>query len=300
LSRVVLALGGNALLPRDEPQDSATQEKHLARAIDAIAHIAASHDVVLVHGSGPQVGVLAMRAAASPTGWKEPLDVVGAEIEGMMGYMLQRALRSRMPDRSVVTLLTQIVVNPADPAFHTYTKPIGPVYDREQAEALAATHGWRIGPDGDGWRRLVPSPVPLRILEIEAVRDLLGAGHLVVCAGGGGVPVFEGPDGQLSGAEAVIDKDYSAALLGVELQADVLLLVTDASAVYTDWPTCQTPLRQCTPAEARSLDLPSGSMGPKVWAAAQFAEETGRAAVIGSIDDAERLLAGTAGTRVMH
>lgn len=295
MTRIVAALGGNALLRRNETTAGASQEAHLETAADVIAALA-HHDLVVTHGNGPQVGLLALRAESS--GQAQPLDVLGAETEGMIGYLLEREIRSRLPRRPVVTLLTQIEVDPDDPAFGRPTKPIGPVYDQAVAERMARERGWQVAPDGTGWRRVVPSPSPRRILELDAIELLLDRGHLVVCGGGGGIPVALGAGGTLNGIEAVIDKDRSAALLAAGLGADLLLLLTDVAAVYEDWPGRGTPIRSTSPEGIRRIALAAGSMGPKAEAAADFVERTGRVAVIGAVEEAAAMLAGDAGTRV--
>jgi carbamate kinase len=297
--RVVAALGGNALLRRGEPLDAETQRRNVGVAAHALAAVAQEHELVVTHGNGPQVGLLALQAEAYPEGGTYPLDVLGAESEGMIGYLLQQGLRNALPERDVATLLTQVRVDAADPAFSAPTKPIGPVYDRGQAAAVAATRGWAVRPDGPHWRRVVASPEPAGIVEIDTIALLVDAGVLVVCAGGGGVPVVAGPDGALRGVEAVIDKDLVAALLAIELRADALLLLTDVAAVESGWGTpAARPVREATPAELRGLGLAAGSMGPKVEAASRFAEATGGRAVIGALEDAAALVGGTAGTTV--
>jgi carbamate kinase len=253
----------------------------------------------VTHGNGPQVGLLALQTEAYPEGGAYPLDVLGAESEGMIGYLLQQGLRNALPERDVATLLTQVRVDAADPAFSAPTKPIGPVYDREEATAVAAARGWAVRPDGRYWRRVVASPEPAGIVEIDTIALLVDAGVLVVCAGGGGVPVVAGPEDTLRGVEAVIDKDLVAALLAIELRAEALLLLTDVTAVEADWGTpAARPVREAGPGELRGLRLAAGSMGPKVEAACRFAEAAGGRAVIGALEDAAALLAGTAGTTV--
>jgi len=297
--RVVAALGGNALLRRGEPLDAETQRRNVGVAAHALAAVAHEHELVVTHGNGPQVGLLALQAEAYPEGGTYPLDVLGAESEGMIGYLLQQGLRNALPERDVATLLTQVRVDASDPAFSAPTKPIGPVYDRGEAAAVAATRGWAVRPDGRRWRRVVASPEPAGIVELDTIALLVDAGVLVVCAGGGGVPVVRAPDGTLSGVEAVIDKDLVAALLAIELHADALLLLTDVPAVETGWGTPEArPLHEATPAELRELGLAAGSMGPKVEAASRFAEATGGRAMIGALEDAAALLAGKAGTTV--
>jgi carbamate kinase len=297
--RVVIALGGNALVRRDEPATLDVQQHNLAVAIDAIADLAAKNQLVVTHGNGPQVGLLALQAAAYRAVAPYPLDVLGAESEGMIGYLIERELRGRLPGRDVVTLLTQVEVDAGDPAFADPTKPIGPVYTRAAAERLARERGWSIAPDGAAWRRVVPSPEPRRILEIGAIRTLIDAGTLVVCAGGGGIPVVVTPSGGVRGVEAVIDKDLAAALLAREIAADALLLLTDVEAVFRDWHgERRRPIGDVAPAELRSLSLEAGSMRPKAEAACRFVENGGTVAGIGALGDASAILAGTRGTRV--
>jgi carbamate kinase len=297
--RVVAALGGNALLRRGEPLDAETQRRNVAVAARSLAAIARDHELIVTHGNGPQVGLLALQAEAYPEGGAYPLDVLGAESEGMIGYLLQQGLRNALADdRAVVTLLTQVRVDAADPAFASPTKPIGPIYDRLEAATLAAARGWAVRPDGPHWRRVVASPEPASIVELDAIELLVDAGVLAICAGGGGVPVVEA-GGALHGVEAVVDKDLVAALLATELGADALLLLTDVPAVQAGWGTPEArALSHATPAELRALDLAAGSMGPKVEAASRFAEATGGRAVIGALEDAAALLDGTAGTAV--
>jgi carbamate kinase len=297
--RVVAALGGNALLRRGEPPEAATQRRHVAEAVRALAALAGTDELVVTHGNGPQVGLLALQAAAYRDVLPYPLDVLGAESEGMIGYLLEQALRNELPGRPVATLLTQIVVDPKDQAFSRPSKPIGPVYSEADARRLAAERGWTIAPDGESFRRVVASPEPLQVVELEAIRLLVAAGVLVICAGGGGIPVIVDDAGALFGVEAVIDKDLSAALLAQLLEADALLMLTDVAAVERGWGTSEAaPIRQATPAELRTLSFASGSMAPKVEAACRFVEAGGRLAAIGALDDAAAILRGEAGTVV--
>ena len=297
---VVVALGGNALLRRGEAPDAATQRGHAAEAMAAIAELAEHHDVVLTHGNGPQVGLLALQAAAYAAVPPYPLDVLGAESEGMIGYVLEQELENRLPDRSVVTVLTQVVVDRADPAFEHPTKPIGQVYTREQATELAAQNGWSIAPDNEHFRRVVASPEPLQIIELPAIRLLVESGALVVCTGGGGIPVVRDEHGRLHGVEAVIDKDLAGELLARSLGADFLLMLTDVGGVMTGWGTPEPEtIRSATAAELRALEFASGSMGPKVEAACRFVERTGGTAAIGALEDALAIIAGDAGTRIV-
>lgn len=296
--RVVLALGGNALLRRGADPALMAERGQLERAIEAVAAVAEHHTVVLTHGNGPQVGQLALRASADGPN-AETLDVLGAETEGMIGYLLERELRTRLPDRPVVTLLTQVQVDPSDPALTKPTKPIGQVYERAEAEQLRDERGWTIARDGSGWRRTVPSPLPQRFLEQDAITLLMDAGHLVVCGGGGGIPVVVRDDGTVEGIEAVIDKDRSAALLAAHIGADLLVLLTDVGAIYRDWPEQEQPVGRVTPLELGAMGLPEGSMLPKAEAAAAFVMETGRRAAIGALEDAVALVEGTTGTQVV-
>ena len=297
--RLVVALGGNALLRRGEPLAADVQRQHAAEAMAAVAEVAEADDVVLTHGNGPQVGLLALQALAYTEVPPYPLDILGAETEGMIGYVLEQELQNRLPGRTAVTVLTQVVVDLGDPAFQSPTKPIGPVYTEEQARRVERDRGWSVAPDGNHFRRVVPSPQPLRIVEISAIRMLVEAGAVVVCAGGGGIPVVVDDAGALRGVEAVIDKDLAAELLARSLEADFLLMLTDVEAVMRDWDTDgATPIRATTPSELRALSFANGSMGPKVEAACRFVEATGGTAGIGSLEDAVRIVAGEAGTTV--
>jgi carbamate kinase len=299
VNRVVVALGGNALLRRGEPADAATQRANVVRAVRAVAAVARRHEVVVTHGNGPQVGLLALQAEAYADVPPYPLDVLGAESEGMIGYLLEQALMNALPGRPAATLLTQVGVDAADPAFAAPSKPIGPVYDEPAGRRLAAERGWALAPDGDGVRRVVASPRPREILELAAIRRLLEAGVLVVCVGGGGIPVTITPEGAVHGVEAVVDKDRAAALLAERLGADALLLLTDVPRVVAGWGTPgAVELDSATPAQLRQETFAAGSMGPKVEAACRFAERTGGLAAIGALDDAEAILAGRAGTQI--
>ena len=303
--RVVVALGGNALLRRGEPLTAENQRANARLACKALAPVALAHELVISHGNGPQVGLLALQGSAYAAVDTYPLDVLGAQTEGMIGYMLQQELGNELPfDRHLATLLTMIEVDRADPAFDDPTKPIGPLYDAAEASRLEAEKGWSFKPDGDSLRRVVPSPLPKRIFEIEAIKRLLESGCIVICAGGGGIPTAYTdepvPAGhRLVGVEAVIDKDLASALLAIDLEADVLAIVTDVDAVYEGWGTdAQRPIRHATPASLASSEFAAGSMGPKVRAACQFVERTGKRAAIGSIADTGALVRGEAGTVV--
>ncbi|NTV93846.1 MAG: carbamate kinase [Thiobacillus sp.] len=297
--RVVIALGGNALQRRGEAADLAHQRHNLALAAKAVAQIAERHEVIVCHGNGPQVGWLAMQTSQAGASPAYPLDVLDAGSEGMIGYLIEQELENRLAGRPVATLLTQVEVDPADPAFRNPDKPIGPVLPEAEALRLTGRFGWRFAREGNGWRRMVASPKPQRILEMAAIRQLAAAGTLVVCAGGGGIPVAVDGRNSMHGVEAVIDKDRTAALLARELSADALLLLTDVDAVYRDWGTASAcAIGEITPAELAVLTFAPGSMAAKVEAACRFVLDGGRLAGIGRLEDAADILDGRAGTRV--
>jgi carbamate kinase len=296
---VVAALGGNALLRRNQPLDAAVQRRNVEDATKAIAPMARKHQLVITHGNGPQIGLLALQAAAYKGVASYPLDVLSAESEGMVGYLIEQALANELAGAEIATLLTRVEVDPADPAFARPTKPIGPIFSAAEARELAARTAWTFMPDGDGYRRSVPSPEPRRIRGTGIIKRLVAAGVIVICAGGGGIPIAAESSGGLHGVEAVIDKDLTAALLAQEIGADAMLLLTDVPAVWSSWPMASGhPIHRTTPAELRGLNLASGSMGPKVEAACRFVERTGRFAAIGALGQAEAILEGNAGTIV--
>ena len=298
--RVVVALGGNALLKRGEPMTAEVQRRNVRTAAEALAPLAKAHELVISHGNGPQVGLLALQGAAYKPDEAYPLDVLGAQTEGMIGYMIEQELGNLLPmEVPFATVLTMIEVDPTDPAFENPTKFVGPVYERQEAERLAAEKGWSIKQDGDRWRRVVPSPEPRRIFEIRPVKWLLEKGTVVICAGGGGIPTAYDENNKLHGVEAVIDKDRTSALLARELEADAFIMLTDAAAVYRNWGTpAQKKIKRAAPHALRQMSFAAGSMGPKVEAACEFAEATGKLAGIGSLADAGAILAGEAGTIV--
>jgi carbamate kinase len=299
--RVVVALGGNALLRRGQPMTAHNQRANVRVAAQALAPLALEHQLVITHGNGPQVGLLALQSAASEPDEVFPLDVLGAETEGMIGYLIEQELGNLLPfDTSLATLLTMTEVDPEDPAFADPTKFVGPGYDRATADAHAAAKGWVFKQDGQSWRRVVPSPVPLRIFELRPVKWLLDQGVVVIAAGGGGIPTMYVPGTRtLVGVEAVVDKDLASAVLAEQIEADLFLVATDTDAVYLDWGTpAQRPIRRATPAALAALSFPAGSMGPKVQAACAFVEATGNRSVVGALDQIPSLLAGTAGTTV--
>ena len=297
--RVVAALGGSALLKRGEPATLETQRFNVKRAAHALATIAAEHTLVVTHGNGPQVGLLALQAAeAGGAPW--PLDVLGAQTEGMIGYLLEQELGNALGTRNVATVLTRTEVRADDPAFRAPTKFIGPAYTREQAGHLEAQRRWHFAQDGNCWRRVVASPQPIDIVELGAIEHLQNGGFVVICAGGGGIPVVRGDGGTLDGIECVIDKDLVAAMLARCLGADALLLLTDVPGVFQDWGTAEARLiRTAHPDALEALQFPAGSIGPKVEAARRFALHAAGRAHIGSLENAAALLRCEAGTCVM-
>jgi carbamate kinase len=298
--RIVIALGGNALLRRGQPMTADNQRANIRAAAERIAQVAEGNQIVVAHGNGPQVGLLALQAAAYVDVPAYPLDVLGAQTEAMIGYVVEQELGNLLPEEQpIATILTMVEVDRDDPAFGHPTKPIGPVYPRDHAVVLAADAGWSIAPDGDGYRRVVPSPAPTRIFEIGPIRHLLENGTIVICAGGGGIPTMFDESGDLRGVEAVVDKDATSAMLGEQLDADLLVIATDVDGVYLDWGTAaQKHLDRSTPDELDRLGVDEGSMAPKVRAAAHFVRTTGNRAVIGSLDHLADLVAGTSGTIV--
>lgn len=307
--RIVAALGGNALLRRGEPITAEAQRENVRTAVTHLAPLAIDHELVVTHGNGPQVGLLALQAAAyardqvesgAATPTAVPLDVLGAQSEGMIGYVIEQELGNLLPaDKPLATILTMVEIDSNDPAFANPTKFIGPVYDEAEARRLADERGWSIAQDGVWWRRVVPSPLPKLIFELRPIRWLLEQGTVVVCAGGGGIPTTYRDDGRLVGAEVVIDKDRASSLLARDLDADVLVLATDVDGVFVNWGAPDQHLvTDVSIDELEALELPAGSMGSKVEAACDFARATGRRAVIGCLDDIDKLVAGSAGTQV--
>jgi len=299
---VLVALGGNALLRRGEPMTAENQRRNVRVAAEALAPIARRHRLVIGHGNGPQVGLLALQGAAYGRVETYPLDVLGAQTEGSIGYMIEQELGNLLPfSRPFATLLTMVEVDPKDPAFRDPTKFIGPVYDKAEADRIAAEKAWSFRQDGDKWRRVVPSPQPKRIFEVRPIKWLLARNTIVVAAGGGGIPTMYLPGRKrtLAGVECVIDKDLASELLARELKADLFVMLTDADAVYVDWgkPT-QRAIRRASPKALGAMRFAAGSMGPKVEAACKFATSTGKQAAIGALADLERILAGKAGTTI--
>jgi carbamate kinase len=298
--RIVIALGGNALLRRGEAMTPENQRRNIQVAAAALAPLALDHEIILTHGNGPQVGLLALQGAAYNSEESYPLDILDAETEGMIGYLIEQELSNHLPpSRRCATLLTQIEVAANDPAFAAPTKPIGPVYSEPAAEKLAKERGWHIARDGENYRRVVPSPRPRKILELEVIKLLVANGIVVICAGGGGIPVVRDENGYLTGVEAVIDKDLASSLLALELGADLFLMLTDVDAVYRDWGTPRArPIRCGSPDAFREISFSEGSMAPKVEAGCEFVAQTGGQAGIGQLKDAVNILKGSAGTLI--
>jgi carbamate kinase len=300
--RIVVALGGNALLKRGEPMTHDVQRANIQVAAKALAPVAAKHQLVLAHGNGPQVGLLALQASSYAAVEPYPLDVLGAQTEGMIGYMIEQELGNLLPfEVPFATILTMVEVDPDDPAFQNPTKFVGPVYTQEEADRLKGEKGWIFKLDGAKWRRVVASPLPKRIFEIRPVKWLLERGTIVICAGGGGIPTMyeKGMQRVLSGIEAVIDKDLASELLAREVEADLLVIATDVDGIYLDWGKPeQRKLTRVTVDELKSYKFPAGSMGPKVDAAIQFVEKTGKRAAIGALKDIEKIVTGEEGTNV--
>lgn len=297
--RIVVALGGNALLRRGQPMTAKNQRENVRIAAQALAPIAADNQLVISHGNGPQVGLLALQSAAYEEVEAYPLDVLGAQTEGMIGYMIEQELGNLLPiEYPFATILTMVEVDPEDPAFDEPTKPIGPLYSEAEAKRLEADKGWAMKPDGEQWRRVVPSPEPHRIFEMRPIHWLLEKGTIVICAGGGGIPTIYNKEGNLEGVEVVIDKDRASALLAFELEADLLIMATDTDGVYLDWGTEDARrIERTTPDEIEKYEFAAGSMGPKVEAAADFVSRTGQRAVIGALADIPAMVEGTSGTQ---
>jgi carbamate kinase len=298
--RVIVALGGNAVLRRSQRADVEPQIANVAQAAKTLAKLAEKHELIITHGNGPQVGLLALESANDPRLTRPyPFDTLGAETQGMIGYWMLQALQNALPGRQVLAMVTQTLVSAVDPAFENPTKFVGPVYDQDEAMKLAKEYGWTVAADGHDWRRVVPSPTPQRVVETRLISKMVREGVVVICAGGGGIPVIRDEHGRLSGVEAVIDKDSTASMLAEALECDAFLILTDVPRVLKDFGTeRQSELANTTPHELRALDFPAGSMGPKVEAVCRFVETTGDMAAIGELGQAEQILEGTAGTIV--
>ena len=298
--RVVVALGGNALLKRGEAPTAENQRRNVREACKALAPLAEGNQLVITHGNGPQVGLLAMQSASYTEAEEYPLDVLGAQTEGMLGYYIEQELGNMMPtETALASILTMVEVDPEDPAFQNPTKPIGLIFDEDEAKSIAEEKGWSIARDGEGWRRVVPSPEPHRIFELRPIHWLLEKGAVVICAGGGGIPTAYNSDGDLEGIEVVIDKDRASALLARQLGARLLILATDADGVYRDWGGDEAMIiEKTTPDQLSGEEFEEGSMGPKVEAACDFVRRTGERAVIGSLSEISGMVEGVSGTQV--
>ena len=301
---ILVALGGNALLRRGEPMSADNMRRNVRVAAEALAPVARKHKLVIGHGNGPQVGLLALEAAAYEEAEDFPLDVMGAETEGSIGYMIEQELGNLLPfARPFATLLTMVEVDGKDPAFRNPTKFIGPVYDKTEADRIAAQKQWAFKQDGDKWRRVVPSPEPKRIFEVRPMKWLLEHDTIVIAAGGGGIPTMYAPGAKrkLVGVECVIDKDLASELLARTLRVDLFVMLTDADAVYLDWgKPAQKAIRRASPSALAKVSFAAGSMGPKVDAACRFAKATGKTAAIGALADLSAIIAGQAGTTVSN
>lgn len=296
--KLVIALGGNALLQRGEVLSAENQQRSIQVFAQRVATLARDYQLVIVHGNGPQVGLLALQNAAYTESPAWPLDILVAESQGMIGAAIAQALTQNVGNSSVTTLMTRVEVDPQDEAFAAPGKYIGPVYQPDQQAELEQRYGWTMKADGQYIRRVVPSPMPQNILDSDAIRILVEAGHTVICCGGGGVPVVAQGEGY-QGTEAVIDKDLTAAVLANAINADHLLILTDADAVYEHWGTPQArALRHVTTEELAPFAAPDGAMGPKAAAVIQFVKQTGRSAFIGALKDAPQILTGEKGTCV--
>ncbi len=299
--RIVIALGGNALLRRGEDMTAENQRENLRIAAKVLAPIIEKHEVVISHGNGPQVGLLSLQSAAYKEVEEYPLDILGAQTQGMIGYMIEQELGNHLPvEIPIASILTMVEIDPEDPAFSNPTKPIGPIYDEKEARDLAKLKGWNIKQDGNYWRRVVPSPEPHRIFQLRPIHWLLEKGTVVICAGGGGIPTSYKDNGKLEGVEVVIDKDRASSLLAFELEADLLIMATDTDGVYLDWGgDSEKIISKTTPEEISKYSFDKGSMGPKVEAACSFVERSGQRAVIGSLKDIEKMVSGISGTQFL-
>ncbi len=299
--RIVIALGGNALLRRGEEMTAENQRENIRIAAKVLAPIIEKHEVVISHGNGPQVGLLSLQSAAYKEVEEYPLDILGAQTQGMIGYMIEQELGNHLPvEIPIASILTMVEIDPEDPAFSNPTKPIGPIYDEKEARDLAKLKGWDIKQDGDYWRRVVPSPEPHRIFQLRPIHWLLEKGTVVICAGGGGIPTSYKDNGKLEGVEVVIDKDRASSLLAFELEADLLIMATDTDGVYLDWGgDSEKIISKTTPEEISKYSFDKGSMGPKVEAACSFVERSGQRAVIGSLKDIEKMVSGISGTQFL-
>lgn len=298
--KIIVALGGNALLKRGQPLTEENQRRNIQKAVIQISRIVSNNSVIITHGNGPQIGLLAQQSLNQNNEQTYPLDILDSQTEGMIGYLIEQEMNNVLgSNKDIVTVLTQVVVDVNDPAFLHPSKPIGAVLSKEQAQQLAEKYQWKVAQDGEYFRRVVPSPKPKNILELKPIRLLIEQGIIVICAGGGGIPVHLSEDGKYDGVEAVIDKDHCSSLLAHQLDADLLVIATDVDGIYLDWNTPnQRQFFNVTPDELSQYDFPEGSMGPKVEAACDFVKRTGKRAVIGSLESIDSIVAGKAGTQI--
>jgi len=298
--KIVIALGGNAMLKRGEPLTAENQRANIKVACEQIAKVYPNNQLVITHGNGPQVGLVALQNNAYKEVPMYPLDVLGAETAGMIGYVIQQEMMNALPKVDVAAMVTQTEVDFNDPAFKKPTKPVGPVYSKEESDQVAKEKGWVMAPDNDKFRRVVPSPIPKNILGLKPLQKTIESGAIVICAGGGGIPAYYDAQGQLQGAEAVIDKDLSTALLAGLIDADLLIIATDVDGVYLDWgKSSQKRIAKIAADDVTKYDFASGSMGPKVQACVNFVKACGKDAVIGALSDIEQIVAGKKGTRIV-
>jgi len=300
--RAVVALGGNALLRRGQELNAENQRENVRKAAAELAIVHEHHQLIIAHGNGPQVGLLALMGAHYTAVEPYPLDVLGAETVGMIGYMIEQEMGNLIPFKDhIVTILTQVLVDPADPAFQKPTKPVGPVYGKAEAERLQTEKGWAMAPDGEYFRKVVPSPLPRRIIEMNVIRMLVDNGVVVICAGGGGIPTAYDENHKLYGVEAVIDKDLASGLLATGLDADTFVMLTDVANVYAGFGTENPrPIRAAHPDALEKMDFAAGSMGPKVQGACKFVRETGKQSTIGQLSDLVKIMNGEAGTLISN
>ncbi|WP_281645231.1 carbamate kinase [Parendozoicomonas sp. Alg238-R29] len=298
---VVMALGGNAILQRGQPLEAHIQRENIRTAARSIAAVAKHHQVVLTHGNGPQVGLLALMNEAYEEVNNYPLDVLGAQTQGMIGFMFEQELRNEMPGKKICTVSTQTIVDPSDPAFENPDKFVGPVYTYEEAQVIKnANPAWVLKEDGNYFRRVVPSPHPKEILELPSLRHIVASGDItVICGGGGGIPVRRDSEGKLHGVEAVVDKDRASRALAEGIEADGLILLTDVPAVETNYgQPGSRRIKECTPQEFEAFPFAAGSMKPKVESVCHFVRAGGKFGAIGALDSAEDILTGKSGTFV--
>lgn len=297
---LVIALGGNALLKRGEALDAENQLHNVKIAMREVAKVADQYRLLIVHGNGPQVGLLALQQDAYHDVAPYPLDILDAETQGMIGYLLQQQLHNFLPQSQITTLITQVIVDKHDPALKNPSKPIGPVYNQATADQLTSSQHWQFKPDGEFFRRVVPSPAPQEVVELDVIRLLLEHNVITIAGGGGGMPCVR-VGNHLQGLAAVIDKDATASLLAQKLNAHAFVILTDVAGVYQEWPST-TPqlLHAVTVAEMRQRQFAPGSMQPKINAVCDFVSATHKPAAIGRLDELAMILSNDSGTWINH